>query len=167
LGNVYLFPFPYRDGIHWAPEGQRYVTNLVLTHLYLQENKPLPGRNLDDYALERVIMIHDIEKGKYQINGQVEHDKMRQQLKILEIIANRLTNTLGRWDLPPAQTLLRTAREKIRRENEIEAQKEAERAAVAAGTAPPPSRGGPGGPRFGGPGPRFDPYSRGPPPQSR
>ena len=114
-------------------------------------------------------MNHDIEKGKYHdTDGQVQHDKIEEQLKILEIIANRLTNTLGRWDLPPAQTLLRAAREKIARENEIEAKKEAERAAVAAGTAPPPSRGGPGGPRFGGPpGPRFDPYARGPPPQGR
>merc|ERR1719273_2303046 len=59
-----------RDGIHWSPEANRYVSNLVLTHISLKENKALPGRNQKDYALERVIMIHDIETGKYQNDGQ-------------------------------------------------------------------------------------------------
>ena len=45
-----------------------------------------------DYALERVILINDIEKGKYQIDGKVQNDKIRQQLKKLEVIAKGLIN---------------------------------------------------------------------------
>ena len=116
-----------------------------MTHISLKENKALPGRNQKDYALERVIMIHDIETGKYQSDGQVQKDKIKQQLKKLEIIANGLINNSGRSDLPPVQRLLQTAREKIAKANPDQDQ---QRAGVFR-----PSRG---------PSARFDPYSRGP-----
>ena len=131
-----------------------------MTHLYLQQDKPLPGRNLDDYALERVIMNHDIEKGKYHdTDGQVQHDKIEEQLKILEIIANRVVDHAGRMDLPPVQTLLREGRDKIQRENEAEERKRLEREAeAAAGVGRGRGRGGPPRPAmppqgFGGRGP--------------
>ena len=143
----YFFTFLYRDGIHWSPEANRYVSNLVLTHISLKENKPLPGRNQKDYALERVILINDIEKGKYQIDGKIQNDKIRQQLKKLEVIAKGLiNNNSGRSDLPPVQRLLQTAREKIAKTNPDQDQ---QRAGVFR-----PTRG---------PGPRFDPYPRGGP----
>lgn len=106
---------------------------------------------MDDYALERVIMNHDIEKGKYHdTDGQVQHDKIEEQLKILEIIANRVVDHAGRMDLPPVQTLLREGRDKIQRENEAEERKRLEREAEAAAGVGR-GRGGPAGRGRGGP----------------
>ncbi|GBN53255.1 hypothetical protein AVEN_24773-1, partial [Araneus ventricosus] len=31
-----------RDGIHWDPKAVRYVTNLILRHISLSWNVPLP-----------------------------------------------------------------------------------------------------------------------------
>ena len=82
-----------------------------------------------------------------------------EQIKILEIIANRVVDHAGRMDLPPVQTLLREGRDKIQRENEAEERKRLEREAeAAAGVGRGRGRGGPPRPAmppqgFGGRGP--------------
>jgi hypothetical protein len=76
-----------RDGIHWSPEANRYVTNLLFTHVALSEGKSLPGRNQDDYALARTKFMADIAQGKLQSDQQVQD-------KILELnkIAAKMTS---------------------------------------------------------------------------
>lgn len=61
-----------RDGIHWTPEANRYVTNMILTHVALSEGKPLPGRNKGDFALERVIFMADVAKGTLTNDNDVK-----------------------------------------------------------------------------------------------
>ncbi|XP_064086794.1 PC-esterase domain-containing protein 1A-like [Macrobrachium nipponense] len=46
------------DGIHWEPAAVRYMTNLLLTHIALNLDEPLPG-NFSSKSLDRVIESAD------------------------------------------------------------------------------------------------------------
>ena len=73
-----------RDGIHWSPEANRYVTNMVLTHVCLADHKELPGRNCGDFALERVTFMSNVAKGK------VKESDVDETLKNLQSLADSM-----------------------------------------------------------------------------
>ena len=73
-----------RDGIHWSPEANRYVTNMVLTHVCLADHKDLPGRNCGDFALERVTFMSNVAKGK------VKESDVDETLKNLQNLADNM-----------------------------------------------------------------------------
>ncbi len=95
-----------RDGIHWTPEANRHVTNMILTHVSLAEDLPLPGRNSGDYGLERVIFMSDIAKGK------ISDSRVKEKLQDLNRIAtNMVTNSSYHKDhLPQLDQLADMAR---------------------------------------------------------
>ncbi len=74
------------DGIHWTPEANRYATNLILTHLALRDNDTLPGRNVDNYALQRVKYMSDIAKGKLTSKKEIQ-----ERLKQLDDLAKSMS----------------------------------------------------------------------------
>ena len=97
-----------RDGIHWSPEANRYVTNMVLTHVCLADHKTLPKRNVQDFALERVIFMADVAK------GQVTEKYVEEKLENLQNIADTMIvkgSAKEDSQLPPLHELQRNARE--------------------------------------------------------
>lgn len=76
-----------KDGIHWSPEANRYVTNMLLTHISLLEDKKLPGRNENDYALKRVKFMCEVAK------GQTNSENVKEKLKELKEMADNMSNT--------------------------------------------------------------------------
>ena len=54
FGFLLLTSNRLHDGIHWNPEANRLVTNMVLTNYSLTLNQKLPGRVGENYALEKL-----------------------------------------------------------------------------------------------------------------
>merc|ERR1719483_1034372 len=54
-----------RDGIHWSPEANRFVSNTVITHVSLAYGMTLPNKNQNDYALKRVIYMSKVAQGNF------------------------------------------------------------------------------------------------------
>ena len=98
-----------RDGIHWTPEANRYVTNMVLTHICLADAKELPGRNSGDFALGRVNFMADVAKGK------VEGHNVSERLRHLQCIADSMVMEGRREEeqLPSLNDLQQRAREQV------------------------------------------------------
>jgi len=78
-----------RDGIHWSPEANRYVTNLVLTHISLAYKIPLPNRNVTDYALKRVIYMSELAQ------GNLSEEDIKEKIKELDNIAQNMVRQGG------------------------------------------------------------------------
>ena len=95
-----------RDGIHWTPEANRYVTNMVLTHVCLADNKELPGRNIGDFALGRVTFMADVAKGK------IEENNVGERIRHLQVIADIMAME-GKDQLPPLNELRQRARAQV------------------------------------------------------
>ena len=74
-----------KDGIHWSPEANRYATNLLLTHISLAKEIPLPGRNKDDFACQRTIFMSDVSKGHFKSEKSV-----KKKLKELDNLAESM-----------------------------------------------------------------------------
>jgi len=90
-----------RDGIHWSPEANRYVTNLLLTHISLANSIPLPNRNVTDYALKRVIYMSELAQGK------LSEEDIGDKIKELDNIAKNMVREGGSNEvqLPPLDQL--------------------------------------------------------------
>ena len=90
-----------RDGIHWSPEANRYVTNLVLTHISLANKIPLPNRNVTDYALKRVIYMSELAQEK------LSEEDIKEKINELETIAQNMVRQGGpdEVQLPPLDHL--------------------------------------------------------------
>ena len=90
-----------RDGIHWSPEANRYVTNSVLTHISLANGIPLPNRNVTDYALKRVIYMSELAQGK------LSEEDIKEKIKQLDNIAKNMVRQGGPGEvqLPPVEQL--------------------------------------------------------------
>ena len=90
-----------RDGIHWSPEANRYVTNLVLTHISLANDIPLPNRNVTDYALKRVIYMSELAK------GNLSEEEVKEKIQHLDNIAKNMVRQGGQHEvqLPPVDQL--------------------------------------------------------------
>lgn len=80
-----------KDGIHWSPEANRFVTNKVLTHIALSNGLRLPGRNANDLALQRVKYMAEISSGNVTNAGAY-----KQQLQHLDGLANNMIKE-GNW----------------------------------------------------------------------
>jgi len=52
------------DGIHWSPEANRGFTNLILTHLCLIMDKPLPNNVPENISLEKLKLMAKAAKGE-------------------------------------------------------------------------------------------------------
>lgn len=60
-----------RDGIHWSPEANRYVSNLILTHVALAQDKKMPG-NVKDYSLQKVTFMAHVARGKITDESEIK-----------------------------------------------------------------------------------------------
>ena len=90
-----------RDGIHWSPEANRYVTNSVLTHISLAMDIPLPNRNVTDYALKRVIYMSELAQGR------LTEEEIQEKIKNLDNISKMMVREGGPGEvqLPPVDQL--------------------------------------------------------------
>ena len=60
---------------------------MLLTHISLLEDKKLPGRNENDYALKRVKFMCEVAK------GQTNSENVKEKLKELKEMADNMSNT--------------------------------------------------------------------------
>ncbi|XP_069674350.1 PC-esterase domain-containing protein 1A-like isoform X2 [Periplaneta americana] len=69
-----------KDGIHWSPLPVRHMTNLILTHIALSWNAPLPG-NFESKTLEKLMKVSREEEEEH-INSRAPSPSL--SIEILE-----------------------------------------------------------------------------------
>ncbi|XP_050698251.1 PC-esterase domain-containing protein 1B-like [Eriocheir sinensis] len=101
------------DGLHWEPPAIRYITNIILTHIALSLNDPLPGNVSDTYFLR----LHDKAKEEAGKEKQILLDS--KIVKYLKELGLKMENVVEVDDgsdsgseksQPPKKRVVRQAR---------------------------------------------------------